>query len=72
MRPLAACAFSGTGAHLGTVSWGGVLKLWDVPSGRLVSTIKGTAELVGGGGEGRGGEQDTAARPAAHVTVPLI
>lgn len=44
-RPLACCAFSASGAHLATASWAGVLKVWDIPSGRLSTTIKGACIL---------------------------
>ena len=47
-RPLSYCEFSPDGKLLATASWSGLCKLWTVPDGNEVRTLKGhAAERVG-------------------------
>jgi len=46
-RPLSSCQFSPNGKVLATSSWSGLCKLWSVPDGEAVRTLRGHNERVG-------------------------
>lgn len=46
-RPLSYCNISPNGEMLATASWSGLCKLWSVPSGEHIRTLKGHNERVG-------------------------
>jgi len=46
-RPLSFCNFSPDGKMLATGSWSGLCKLWSVPDGNCIRTLKGHNERVG-------------------------
>ncbi|KAF9090078.1 hypothetical protein BGX23_006226 [Mortierella sp. AD031] len=47
-RPLTQCAFSPDSHFLATGSWGGLCKIWSVPDSRLVHTLRGHTDKIGG------------------------
>jgi len=47
-RPLSQCAFSPDSNFLATGSFGGLCKIWSVPDSKLVHTLRGHTDRIGG------------------------
>ncbi|KAF9576417.1 U4/U6 small nuclear ribonucleoprotein Prp4 [Mortierella alpina] len=47
-RPLSQCSFSPDSNYLATGSFGGLCKIWSVPDSKLVHTLRGHTDKIGG------------------------
>lgn len=47
-RPISTCNFNYDSTLLMTASWSGLIKIWDMPNGNLVHTLRGHSGQVGG------------------------